>query len=90
MAIGLLVLRVMTFPGAAVLLPMLLTAALVATGWFADPVLPAPVLNAGYVIIGIQVGLKFTRPTLGIIARSCHWRSSRSPAPSSPAPASAG
>ncbi|MGA9748545.1 MAG: AbrB family transcriptional regulator [Nocardioides sp.] len=68
-AVGLLVLRVMTFPGAAVLLPMLLTAALVATGWFADPVLPAPVLNAGYVIIGIQVGLKFTRPTLGIIAR---------------------
>ncbi len=69
LATGLLVLRVLDFPGAAVLLPMLITAGLVASGWFADAVVPAPILNAGYVIIGVQVGLKFTRATLRIIAR---------------------
>lgn len=69
LVLGLAVLRVVDFPGSAVLLPMLVTAGLVGTGWFADPVVPAVVLNAGYVIIGAQVGLKFTRETLGIIAR---------------------
>ncbi|RYU08861.1 AbrB family transcriptional regulator [Nocardioides iriomotensis] len=69
LAIGLALLRFLDFPGAAVLVPMLATAALVATGWFPDTVVPAPVLNAGYVVIGVQVGLKFTRTTLGILAR---------------------
>ena len=48
---------------------MLITAGLVSTGWFADAGVPALILNAGYVIIGVQVGLKFTRATLRIIAR---------------------
>ena len=67
--VGLALLRFLDFPGAPVLVPMLVTAGLVATGWFPDTVVPAPVLNAGYVIIGVQVGLKFTRATLRILAR---------------------
>lgn len=67
--VGLAALRLVDFPGGAVLLPMLVTAGLVGTGWFTDPVIPAPVLNAGYLVIGVQVGLKFTRETLGIIGR---------------------
>ena len=69
LAVGLALLRFLDFPGGAVLVPMLATAGLVATGWFPDTVIPAPLLNAGYVVIGVQVGLKFTRTTLGIIAR---------------------
>lgn len=69
LALGLAVLRVVDFPGGAVLVPMLVAACLLATGWFADAAIPAPVLNAGYVVIGVQVGLKFTRATLRIIMR---------------------
>ena len=69
LVLSLAVLRYVDFPGAAVLVPMLLTATLVATGWFADPAVPAPLLNAGYLAIGAQVGLKFTPATLRIIAR---------------------
>ena len=67
--LGFAVLRFVDFPGAAVLVPMLLTAVLVATGWFADPAVPDPLLNAGYLAIGAQVGLKFTPATLRIILR---------------------
>jgi hypothetical protein len=69
LAVGLAVLRFLDFPGAAVLIPMLVASALVATGWFSDPTVPAPLLNAGYLAIGAQVGLKFTPTTLRIIAR---------------------
>ena len=69
LAIGLAVLRFLDFPGAAVLVPMLVASGLVATGWFDDPTVPAPLLNAGYLAIGAQVGLKFTPATLRIIAR---------------------
>lgn len=69
LAVGLAVLRVVDFPGGAVLVPMLVAASLLATGWFSDAAIPAPVLNAGYVVIGVQVGLKFTRATLRIIMR---------------------
>lgn len=69
LALGFAVLRFLDFPGAAVLVPMLLASVLVATGWFADPVVPDPLLNAGYLAIGAQVGLKFTPATLRIIAR---------------------
>ena len=67
--IGLALLAFLDFPGAAVLVPMLVTAGAGATGWFPDAVIPALLLNAGYVLIGVQVGLKFTRATLGILAR---------------------
>jgi len=69
LGVALLLLRFLDFPGAAVLVPMLVTAGLVATGWFSDPVVPTLLLDAGYLVIGAQVGLKFTRATLRIIAR---------------------
>ena len=59
--------------GAAVLVPMVVTAVLAATGFFSDPVVPAPVLNVGYLVIGAQVGLKFTRETLRVDRGDGRW-----------------
>ena len=69
LAIALGVLRFLDFPGAAVLVPMLVSSGLAASGWFSDPAVPAMLLNAGYLVIGAQVGLKFTPATMRIIAR---------------------
>ncbi len=67
--VGLVAVRYLPFPGGAVLLPMLAGVALTATGWFGDATVPAALLNAGYVVIGVQVGVKFTPATMRLIAR---------------------
>lgn len=69
LALGLGLVRLRPFPGAAVLLPMLASAGLAAGGWFARPEIPAAVLYAGYAVIGVQVGVKFTPATVRLIAR---------------------
>ena len=66
--VALVLLRLLGFPGAAVLVPMVVAAVLGATGWFAEATVPVPLLDAGYLAIGAQVGLKFTRATMRIIA----------------------
>lgn len=68
-ALGLLALRLLDFPGAAVLLPMLASAGLGASGLFQDVVVPDLLLNAGYVAIGVHVGGRFTPAAMRVIVR---------------------
>ncbi|QNN54560.1 AbrB family transcriptional regulator [Nocardioides mesophilus] len=69
LGIGLVAVRYLSFPGGAVLLPMLVSVLLAGTGLFGDATVPTVLLNAGYVVIGVQVGVKFTPQTLRLIMR---------------------
>lgn len=67
LAVGLLVVRRAPFPGGAVVVPMLLGAVLSAAGLIGPASVPGLALDAAYVAIGAQVGLKFTPETLRTI-----------------------
>jgi membrane AbrB-like protein len=66
---GLLLGRVAHLPSPAILGPVVTAAALHAVPWFADAVVPTWVAGAGYLAIGVQVGLRFTLESLRSIAR---------------------
>ena len=67
LVVGLLVVRRTPFPGGAVVVPMLLGAGLSATGLIGPASVPTLALDAAYVLIGAQVGVKFTPETLRTI-----------------------
>ncbi len=54
---------------ATLLGPLAVAVALTATGWLGTPVVPVPLQWLAYAIIGVQVGLRFTRASLASIAR---------------------
>ncbi|UYM06888.1 AbrB family transcriptional regulator [Solicola gregarius] len=70
-AVGLLVGRVSRMPAGSLLGPLVISVLLSVSGWF-DPIggagVPDVLVNAGYALIGIQVGLRFTRASLRAIA----------------------
>ncbi len=66
---GLLVARVVRAPAAALLGPMVVAVALGASGLLGAVTVPAPVQALGYALVGVAVGLRFTRASLRSIAR---------------------
>lgn len=66
---GLAIARVVPVSTATLLGPLAVAVALTATGWLGTPVVPVPLQWLAYAIIGVQVGLRFTRASLASIAR---------------------
>ena len=69
LALGLLVARVVPVSTAVLLGPLVVAAALTASGWLGTPAVPPPLQWLAYALIGVQVGLRFTRRSLAAIAR---------------------
>ena len=67
--IGLLLQRVVTAPATALLGPMLVAVAISASGVLGQVSVPTALENLGYALIGVRVGLRFTRASLRSIAR---------------------
>lgn len=70
-AVGLIVGRLSRIPAGALLGPLAMAVVLSVTGWFDDfggAGVPEVLINLGYALIGIQVGLRFTRESLRAIA----------------------
>ncbi|MCF4119458.1 AbrB family transcriptional regulator [Antribacter sp. KLBMP9083] len=69
LVLGLLLARVLRFPTAVVLAPIVVAAVIAAEGWLGPVAVPEPVQWFAYALIGAQVGLRFTRASLVAIAR---------------------
>ncbi len=67
--IGLAVQRVVRAPATALLGPLLVAVAISASGVLGQVSVPAALASLGYALIGIRVGLRFTRASLRSIAR---------------------
>src|SRR4051794_7968229 len=67
--LGLLVQRVVHAPATALLGPMLVAVAVSASGILGPVSVPGVLENLGYALIGVRVGLRFTRASLRSIAR---------------------
>jgi hypothetical protein len=67
--IGLLIQRVLEAPAAALLGPMVVAVVISATGVLGQVSVPTTLANLGYALIGIRVGLRFTRASLRSIAK---------------------
>ena len=70
---GLVLARVIPFPAAALLLPLGIAATLAATGVVGDAAVPSLLEQGAYVIIGVAVGLRFTRESIVHVARLLPW-----------------
>lgn len=66
---GLLLARLVPVSTATLLGPLVVAVALSATGWWGEPVVPTALQWLAYAVIGVQVGLRFTRASLASIAR---------------------
>lgn len=69
--VGLVASKVLRLPAGALLGPMIVSVLLAVSGWFdsaGGPGVPTVVVNVGYALVGIQVGLRFTRESLRSIA----------------------
>jgi uncharacterized protein len=66
-ATGLLLARWIHIPAAGLLLPLVVAVLLVLAGW--DVAVPAALQNLGFALIGLQVGLRFTRESLRAVGR---------------------
>lgn len=70
-AVGVVVGRLTRLPAGSLLGPLVVAVALSVSGWFdgyGDVGVPDLIVNIGYALIGIQVGLRFTRDSLRAIA----------------------
>jgi membrane AbrB-like protein len=66
---GLLVARFVPISTATLLGPLAVAAVLSSTGWLGTPSVPLVLQWTAYVLIGVQVGLRFTRASLAAITR---------------------
>ncbi len=66
---GLLLQRALTAPATALLGPMLVAALLSASGVLGEVTVPGALEDLGYALVGVRVGLRFTRASLRSIAR---------------------
>ncbi|MCD4526020.1 AbrB family transcriptional regulator [Nocardioides sp. cx-173] len=66
---GLLLARLVRVSTATLLAPLAIAAVIASSGWLGDVAVPDPVQWAGYALIGVEVGLRFTRASLASIAR---------------------
>lgn len=69
LALGLLLARVAPVPTGSLLGPMAVAAALVSTGWLGAVSVPTGLQWLAFALIGVQVGLRFTRASLVCITR---------------------
>jgi uncharacterized protein len=69
LALGGVVARLVRFPTAALLGPLAVAVALALSGWLGDVQVPTAVQYVAFALIGVQVGLRFTRASLASIAR---------------------
>lgn len=67
--LGLLVARFTPITTATLLGPLAVGAGLAASGWLGDVAVPDPVQWLAYGLIGVQVGLRFTRASLAAITK---------------------
>jgi membrane AbrB-like protein len=67
--LGLLVQRFVAAPATALLAPLLVATVISASGVLGQVSVPTALENLGYALIGIRVGLRFTRASLASIAR---------------------
>jgi membrane AbrB-like protein len=65
---GLALARWIRVPAASLLLPLTVAVLISVTGVLGAIAVPAGVLNVGYALIGLQVGLRFTRASLKAVA----------------------
>jgi len=68
-ALGLGLARLARLPAGSLLGPMLLAAALSGAGWSGGASVPDAVMQVAYAVIGLQVGLSFTRESLRAVRR---------------------
>jgi membrane AbrB-like protein len=66
---GVALARLTRLPAGALLGPMVLTAVLAATGLTGSATVPGPLLQVAYAVIGLDVGLSFTRESLRSVRR---------------------
>jgi membrane AbrB-like protein len=69
LGLGLLIARLVPISTATLLGPLAVAVALTATGWLGTPTVPVPLQWLAYALIGVQVGLRFTRASLASITR---------------------
>jgi membrane AbrB-like protein len=69
LALGLVVARLVPVSTAILLGPLVVAAALTASGRLGTPMVPIALQWLAYALIGVQVGLRFTRASLASIAR---------------------
>lgn len=67
--LGLVIARLVPISTATLLGPVVVGIALTATGWLGTPGVPMPIQWLAYALIGVQVGLRFTRASIASIAR---------------------
>lgn len=67
--LGMLLARALRFSTSILLAPMLLAAIVSAEGWLGTVAVPEPVTWVAFALIGVQVGLRFTRASVASIAR---------------------
>jgi membrane AbrB-like protein len=67
--LGLVLQRFVTAPATALLGPMVIAVAVSASGLLGSVAVPSAVANVGYALIGVRVGLRFTRASIRSIAR---------------------
>lgn len=67
--VGLLVARLVPISTATLLGPLVVSAVIAAAGWLGPVAVPTPLQWLAYALIGMQVGLRFTRASLTSIAR---------------------
>jgi membrane AbrB-like protein len=60
--------RLARLPAGWLLGPLLVAVALVVSGWLGEVSVPSALADLGYLLIGVQVGLRFTRESLRSIA----------------------
>ncbi|TNM70029.1 AbrB family transcriptional regulator [Streptomyces sp. NP160] len=68
-AVGIWLARLAKLPAGPLLGPMVVAAAVSATGLTQGATVPAPVLQVAFALIGLQVGLSFTRSNLRTVGR---------------------
>ncbi len=69
LAVGLALARLVRFPTASLLGPLLVAVVLALGGWLGEVRVPMPVQWVAFALIGAQVGLRFTRASLASITR---------------------
>ncbi len=69
LAVGTALARLVRFPTAALLGPLLVASVLALGGWLGDVRVPVAVQWVAFALIGVQVGLRFTRASLAAITR---------------------
>ena len=69
LVVGLALARLIPITTSVLLAPLAVAAALASSGWLGVVAIPAPLQWLAYGLIGVQVGLRFTRASLASIAR---------------------